>query len=312
VLTQVTYAYRYNMGVLDDLANSISAPEAPPAAPAAPTVKAPGDGPDPQTRSWITAKEGTKGGFIDIMNDGEVPNITNTTTGDHHANIDDKWTEQQWKDDPLKIYLPPASELAAGTGDPCQTQCQIKKREREKKCDILRQRIQAALYIAGCPSTVGKGPPRNGGCPPTTCSGAAAVSQGFAPPVPVGGAVADVVGSSERGVANVVDSPMETPWQSQFGTGRDSLTNVLHWGSAAGQGVRDLQAWEKEPRRLEKSGERTVKGIGEIILTRQARTEISKRLAAGGVRRVVLADGKLTPAEAQMNRAVQEWEVDKV
>lgn len=103
-----------------------------------------------------------KGGYTDVMNFAGAPGVG--TDSNSHFNIDDAaWTEDKWQSEDLALNLPPASDVTGN--DPCMSDCQRRALDREKKCQILRQRVQIALERAGCPSVINPGPPPNSsGC----------------------------------------------------------------------------------------------------------------------------------------------------
>ena len=85
----------------------------------------------------------------DVM-DGASASPGTATDGQPHLNIDDpNWKVADWDGGELNLRLPPAEE-----GDPCMSPCERKERMRAAKCDIVRMRVKAALYRAGCPSNV--------------------------------------------------------------------------------------------------------------------------------------------------------------
>lgn len=157
------------MPTFDDLASEITGPVGGQSGPTGPTPTQRTQRTTKQTQNragWqpAAAKQGNTEGFEDVMNLDKTPNVRDPE-GKGRFNIDEHtWEDNNWRNNELSLHLPPAD----GDDDPCESNCAKKKREREKKCEILRKRVQNALYKAGCPSTVGIGPPANGTCTPCT------------------------------------------------------------------------------------------------------------------------------------------------
>lgn len=149
---------------LDDMVTTITGPTPPAGGQSGPIQTRA----NPTTKTGTWPRSGVKSNppFEDVMNLGKIPNTGPNTKGDNHFNIDEeKWTDNDWQNNDIDLHLPPADQTTAMGGDPCLNSCHQKALERERRCDIVRKRVQHALYKAGCPTTLTKGPPMdNSGC----------------------------------------------------------------------------------------------------------------------------------------------------